>query len=183
MIKQKKKELIKKGNFLSFFIEKIFYEDGSLKTREFVKFPDSVGVLPVTENGVVLVRQYRSGAGEYLWEAPAGLIEKNETPAKCAIRELKEETGFSAEIIYPVGSFFLSPGVLSEKIYLFLAYNLKEGKANPEEDEMLEIKNFTWDEVENMLDDGIIKDIKTAFLIFYAITFGKRWEVEGKEFK
>src|SRR5439155_21992962 len=97
--------------------------------REVVVHPGAVVVLALTPDGqVVLIRTRRYAVGQILIELPAGTLEKGEDPINCAGRELLEETGYLAGRLVPIGNFFTSPGVLTEKMYAYAAYELEEQK-------------------------------------------------------
>ena len=108
--------------------------------REVVEHPGAVAILALNERGeILLVRQYRHGAGRPLWEIPAGTLEPGESPLRCAQRELWEETGLRARRWRELGAFYTSPGVMDELMHLFLAEGL-EGELSPQvEDEIAEL--------------------------------------------
>lgn len=142
--------------------------------REIVAHDGSAVIVPVfADQTVALVRQYRHAAGKYLWEIPAGSLEKGEDAMEGARRELEEEIGVTAKKIEKLCEFYVSPGFLSEKMYLFLATELTETKQNLEDDELLEVKRFTFPQVfESIRQDGI-EDAKTIIgLILAGQRFG-----------
>jgi ADP-ribose pyrophosphatase len=96
-----------------------------------------------------------------LIELPAGTLEKGEDPINCAGRELVEEPGYLAGRLQPLGNFFTSPGVLTEKIYAYAAYDLEVARVNPDEGEEIEVMPTPFDEVLEMIRDGTIHDAKT----------------------
>ena len=104
----------------------------------------------------------RKAIEKELWEIPAGKIEIGENPKDCAIRELKEETGYSAEKIKLIHKFYTSAGFSNQKIYIFLAENLIPGEQNFDEDEIIEVKEFEMDEVYKMIQKNEIEDAKTS---------------------
>ncbi len=110
---------------------------------------------------ILLVRQYRLPARDYLWELPAGRVDPGETVLQAARRELREETGFRATRWQKLASFFVSPGFLAEKMTIYLATGLKSGEQQPMEDERIEMKWFTQADVDAMIQSGKIKDAKT----------------------
>jgi ADP-ribose pyrophosphatase len=130
--------------------------------RSIVRHPGSSVVIPVDEKGrVLLARQYRLPASDFLWEAPAGRIDPGETPLKAAKRELKEETGLTAKTWTKLLAYYPSPGFVDEKMHVFLARDLKQGKTNFIGDERIESKWFTAREMSTLIRDGGIVDGKT----------------------
>src|ERR1700689_2028497 len=122
---------------------------GILTTREIIAHPGSVVVLPVLADGrIVLIRQYRHAAGQYLWELVAGHKEPHEDPITGAHRELLEETGYTAKRIRKLLEVFPSPGLLGERMDIFLAEGLTKGKAQPEDDEQITQKIISLREAE-----------------------------------
>ncbi len=112
-----------------------------------------------------MLRNYRFVIGETLWEVPAGTLEPGEPIEHAAARELIEETGYVANRWRSLGYFYASPGVLDEKLHLFIAEDLTAGPAQPEADEQLEPKIVTWSDALKMALDGTIKDAKTVTAI------------------
>jgi ADP-ribose pyrophosphatase len=137
--------------------------------REVVVHPGAVcvlGLLP--DDRIVLIRNYRYAIGQNLIELPAGTLEKGEDPINCAGRELLEETGYLASKLVSIGNFFTSPGILSEKMYAYAAYDLEPQKQALEEGEQIEVVPATYDEAIQMIQDGRIHDGKTiATLLMY----------------
>jgi len=132
-----------------------------------VDFPKTVGVLPIDENGkIILVKQYRFPAKKELWEIPAGKLKKGEKPEIGAKRELKEETGFEAEKLEKIAEYFVSPGYTSEYQYLFVAKDLKKGKQLLDEDEIIKkVKAFSLKEILKMIKERKIIDVKTILAV------------------
>jgi ADP-ribose pyrophosphatase len=110
---------------------------------------------------ILLVRQYRVPARDYLWELPAGRLDKGETPLQAAKRELIEETGYRAKHWKKLVMFYPSPGFVAEKMTIFLATGLTEGRATPMEDERIEARWFTAKEIEQAIKKEKIVDGKT----------------------
>jgi ADP-ribose pyrophosphatase len=130
--------------------------------RAIVQHPGSAVVLPLdAQKRILLVRQYRLPARQYLWELPAGKIDPGETALQAAKRELKEETGCRAKKWTKICDFYPSPGFLGERMSIFLARELAEGEATPMDDERIEKAWFTVKQVEEMLAKGKILDAKT----------------------
>jgi ADP-ribose pyrophosphatase len=123
---------------------------------------------------VTLIRQYRHAAGGWLWELPAGVLDPGEEPAACAARELREETGLTAEDIRPLGAIFTTPGFCDERIHLFLAQRLREAAHAHGADEVIaEIRRVPVRDALGMVRRGEIVDGKTvAGLYLAAATLG-----------
>jgi len=147
--------------------------DGAEHVREVVRHPDTVTVLPLLDDGrICFVQNYRVAVGQTLVELPAGVVEPGEDPALTARRELAEETGYQAERIELLSTFYTSPGILDERMYLYLATSLKAGQATPEPGEDLQPLLATWDEALSMARDGRIQDAKTLAGLLYYEAFG-----------
>lgn len=139
---------------------------GRKTTREVCEHCDGVAILPVTDDGdIVLVSQYRYPFGVEILEAPAGKVDGEEPHFDCGIRELSEETGYTADEMTYLGFVYPSPGCMTERIHLYLARGLHEGQAHPDEGEFLQIKRYKLTDALKMCDEGVISDAKTAVLI------------------
>ncbi len=147
--------------------------DGAEHRREVVRHPDAVAVLPLLADGrVCFVENYRVAVEQTLIELPAGVVEPGEDPAVTAERELAEETGFRARRIELLGTFYTSPGILDERMYLYLATSLERGPARPEPGEDVQPLLATWSEALDMARDGRIQDAKTLAGLLYYEAFG-----------
>jgi len=130
--------------------------------REVVHHPGSAVIVPVHDDGTVsLVRQYRHPTVRYLLEVPAGTLSDGERPEAGAARELEEELGLVAEHLEKLAEFFVSPGFLEEKMWVYLATGLSQGKAQPDEDEVLDIIRLPMGDALEMISSGEIQDAKT----------------------
>jgi ADP-ribose pyrophosphatase len=118
-----------------------------------------------------MIRQYRYAADGYLYEIPAGRLNKGEDPRECAMRELKEETGCTAEQIERLFSFYTTPGFTDEKIHVFLATGLVPGETKHEADEFLDLEPMLLSRALDMVESGEIMDAKTALALLYAAGF------------
>lgn len=136
---------------------------GQSFVRETVVHPGAVAIVPLLDDGrICLIRNHRVSVGKTLVELPAGTLEPNEGPLATAQRELAEETGFTAAKWEPLGEFFMSPGILSERMHLFVARELTDGAARPEVGEDIDRFLGSWDEALAMIDRGEIEDAKTV---------------------
>jgi ADP-ribose pyrophosphatase len=167
-----KSQLIYKGRVFEIRHEQVREPSGLKVTRDVVKHPGSVVVLPVLADGrIVLIRQYRHAAGQYLWELVAGHKEPNETFAQGAHRELKEEAGYTSRRIRKLLEIFPSPGLLGEKMEIYLAEGLTKGEAKPEEDEEISVKILSLAEALRWIQQGKIRDSKSVSGILYYARF------------
>jgi len=140
--------------------------DKGWHTYQIVRHPGGAAILPLHDDGTVtLIRQLRPAVDSFMIEAPAGRLDPGEEPAKCAMRELGEETGLAAGRIESLGALHSSPGVFDEVIHLFLATNLSMQKANPEEYEDIALVRLPLEEAVRMARDGRISDGKTIALL------------------
>jgi ADP-ribose pyrophosphatase len=137
--------------------------------RDVVHHPGSAVIVPVHDDGTVaLVRQYRHPAVRYLLEVPAGTLADGERPEAGAARELEEELGLIAERLEKLSEFFVSPGFLEEKMWVYLATGLSEGKAQPDEDEVLDVVRMPFGDALEMITSGEIQDAKTIIGLILA---------------
>jgi ADP-ribose pyrophosphatase len=140
--------------------------DGSQVKRHFVLHNGAVAILPLLDGDrVCLLRNRRPTVGEELWEIPAGTLEPGEEPDVAAVRELAEETGYRAERWRKLREFYPSPGVLSERMYLYVAEGLSPGEMKLEADEELVPQVVPWNDALTWAMDGTIRDAKTLVAI------------------
>jgi ADP-ribose pyrophosphatase len=136
--------------------------DGRTVPRHIVLHPGAVAILPVVDaEHICLLRNYRPAVGEELWEVPAGTLDPGEPPDRAAVRELAEETGYRADRWQKLCEFYPSPGILSEKMYLYVAEELTGGQQHLEADEHLEPRVVRWSDALAWARDGTIRDAKT----------------------
>ncbi len=149
--------------------------DGIQARRDVVRHQGSVVVLAVddsdSEPKVLLERQYRHAAQDYLWELPAGRIDDGESEMAAARRELLEETGYAARQWKRVLKFYASPGFLDETMALYLARGLRAGTARPEDDEVIQARLVPLSEAVDMVGRGTVKDAKTIAGILWLDRF------------
>jgi ADP-ribose pyrophosphatase len=143
--------------------------DGKRHKFEICVHPGAVVILPITDDDTVLmIRNYRYTVSEYLLELPAGTLEVGEDPMNCAGRELLEETGYQAGKLQHLHSFYASPGILTEKMHIFLATRLTKKSADLDEGEQIELMPMKFDDCIAAIRSGEIVDSKTiATLLMY----------------
>jgi ADP-ribose pyrophosphatase len=151
--------------------DEILEPTGIRVRRDIVHHSGSVVILAVEENRsgpkILLERQYRHAAQQFLWELPAGRIDKGENELKAAKRELLEETGFTARQWKRILKFYVSPGFVAETMSIYLATDLRSGTAQPEADEVIEVRFVALQEAIRMVLAGKIKDAKTVAGVFW----------------
>jgi ADP-ribose pyrophosphatase len=141
---------------------------GETVRRETVVHPGAVVILPVMDDGhILMIHNRRWAIGETLWELPAGTLEPNEPPIETAKRELVEETGYKADNVTPLLQFYSSPGFCTEVLYCFVAKNLHFVGQNLDETEEIDVEALSWDEIELMLKNQTIRDSKTISTLLY----------------
>ena len=146
--------------------------NGKTTVREIVVHPEVVAILPITDDGqVVMVRQFRKAAEQVLLEVPAGGIDGGETPEDAVRREMVEETGYRVGSVRQLASFFTSPGFTTEYMYLYAAQDLQPGKATEETDQ-IDVVLLTREEAMERLRAGDIHDAQTIIALQY-------WTSEG----
>lgn len=165
--KQLKSELKYDGYVVKVFLDTVELEDGSIATRDVVRHKGAACIAPVTDDGkLIFVRQYRYALGKELFELPAGKLDTiDEDPYLCAVRELKEETGCTADEIKYMGDFISTAGFCDENIRLYMATGLHYGKSDLDEDEFLDVETITIEKAKEMVLSGEIIDGKTQALV------------------
>lgn len=163
-------EIIFRGKVFNTKVDQIEYDSGNKAVREVAEHPGGAVVVPVTDDGkIVMVTQHRFPMNKVLLELPAGKLSKNEDPKVCAVRELEEETGYKSDNVIELGSIYTTPGYSTEKLWIYLAKDLKAGNHNREEGEFgMEVFEFSFDEVEEKIYNGEIVDGKTICGIYLA---------------
>ena len=157
-----KEELIYQGPICKFTHDTVTFEDGTTGFRDVLHLPGAVAVIAENSEGNLLfVSQYRHAVETELLEIPAGMLEKDEDPADAALRELQEETGYKAEKLVKLVDFFTSPGVVKEKIHIYMASGLTFVGQDLDADEFINVRTFTPKQVSEMIDNNQLKDGKS----------------------
>ena len=165
-----KSEVIFKGKVFNTIVNQIEYDSGNKAVREVAEHPGGAVVVPVTDDGkIVMITQHRFPMNEVLLELPAGKLNKDEDPFICAVRELEEETGYKSNNVKELGSIYTTPGYSTEKLWIYLAKDLKPGDHNREEGEFgMQVFELSMHEIENKIYNGEIVDGKTICGIYLA---------------
>lgn len=165
------------GRVISLDIDTVRFPDGSQGEMEMVRHPGASAIVPFLSDPrgpdpqLLLIRQYRYAALDFLYEIPAGRLEPDEAPEACARRELQEETGCTAGTLEHMHTMFTTPGFTDEKIHLFLAFDLTRGASQTEADEFISVEVMSLSRALDLIREGAIKDAKTALGILYAAGF------------
>lgn len=161
------KELLKTPKFT--VVERDFANGKST----IIRHPGAVVILPfVDEDHVCLILNQRKAVDQKLYELPAGTLEPGEPPLNTAYRELAEETGYTAQTMTPLLDYFVSPGIMDERMYVFVAQDLNRGQQNLMEDEEIDTLIVSFNEVISWIRTGRIQDAKTIATILYYKEFG-----------
>ena len=166
-----------KGKIFRLDKDTVRFPDGSESEFDIVRHPGAAAVVPFLsdpegeEPQILLLRQFRYAADGYIYEIPAGRLDAGEEPKDCAARELKEETGCTAERIEPLFTMFTTPGFTDETIHVFMAIGLTHGQSAREPDEFAEVVIMRLAEALELIQQGAIPDGKTALAILFAAGF------------
>jgi len=157
------------GKVVKLFVDTVELPDGREAIREIVRHPGAVCVIPVTNEGeVIMVKQYRYAFEQIMLEIPAGKLEPGEDPLEAVKRELEEESGVVANNIEYMGEIFTTVAIFDEKIHAYLATDLVFNNAHPDDDEFLEVERIPLKTLVDMVMNGEIKDSKTQICILKA---------------
>ena len=165
------------GRIINVDLDQVRFPNGSIGELEMVRHSGASAVVPFLSDPfgddpqILLLKQYRYAAEDYLYELPAGRLDPGEDPADCARRELREETGCTAERVEHLLTFYTTPGFTDEKIHLFMATGLTQGESGRESDEFIEVQTFPLSRALSMVSSGEIRDGKTALGLLYTAGF------------
>jgi ADP-ribose pyrophosphatase len=160
------RKIVYEGRLLTLQVDTVV-EDGRERQYEVVTHAGAAVILPVPQTGrLILVEQWRHSIGRRVWEVPAGLIEPGEDPHTGALRELREETGYTAGRLRSIGAAFTVPGFCDELLHIFVAEDLTPGERDPDEgEESMVVRDFQLSELNELVAQGGIVDLKTLFAI------------------
>ncbi|TAA72505.1 NUDIX hydrolase [Planococcus salinarum] len=164
-------ERIYEGKIINLKVDEVSLPNGHTSKRELIEHPGAVAIVAITaEKKIIMVEQYRKALERSIIEVPAGKLEKGEDPETTAMRELEEETGYTAASLQLIQSFSTSPGFADEVVHLFFAEGLSKSQSGAvtDEDEFVELMEVTVEEAEQMMQDNRIYDAKTAFAVLWA---------------
>ncbi|MEO6211181.1 MAG: NUDIX hydrolase [Gemmatimonadaceae bacterium] len=165
------------GRVINLDVDTVRFPNGKIGELEIIRHSGASAVLPflgdptAEDPQILLIRQYRYAADGFIYEIPAGRLEPGEPPEECAIRELREETGCTAEKMAHLYTMYTTPGFTDEKIHLFVATGLTRGDSALEADEFVEVVPMHMSAALKMIKDGTIADAKTALSILYVAGF------------
>jgi ADP-ribose pyrophosphatase len=160
---------VHRGRVIEVSTERLRYANGREYDLDFIRHPGAAAVVPLDHaDRVCVVRQYRHGVEDFLWEIPAGKLDAGEAPLVCAERELKEETGILAQRWTSLGVYISAPGILDEIIHLYLARDLETGTATPDADEDLEQQWIPFSQAVELALRGDWNDGKTVVALLRA---------------
>jgi len=167
--KELSSEQVFDGRLLKVFRDRVRLPDGKEGIREYIHHPGAVVIVPLLSDGRLLFeRQFRYPVGQVFIELPAGKLDAGEDIRECALRELREETGYAAESVRHLGVMHPCIGYSDERIEIFLASGLRDVGAAPDDGEFIELLSLSIDETEQAIRDGLITDAKTITAFFMA---------------
>lgn len=161
------------GRVVNLDRDTVRFPDGSIGQLEMLRHPGASAVVPFLDDPraadprVLLIRQFRHAAEDYIWEVPAGRLDAGETPEACARRELEEETGMRAHTIERLTTIYTTPGFTDERIHLFVAHGLSPGAHRREADEFMELHPMPWSGAMDLVSTGAIQDGKTLTSLLF----------------
>jgi ADP-ribose pyrophosphatase len=165
------------GKIINLDSDTVRFPDGSTGEMDMIRHPGASAIVPFlgdptgVDPQILLLKQYRYAAGQFLYEIPAGRLDAGEDPRDCATRELREETGCSASNMEHLYTMFTTPGFTDEKIHVFMASGLEHGAHAREADEFISVETMTMSRALQLIHTGEIQDAKTALGILFAAGF------------
>ncbi|MGH7616779.1 MAG: NUDIX hydrolase [Gemmatimonadaceae bacterium] len=162
------------GRIIAVDTDTVRFPDGSTGELDMIRHPGASAVVPFLsapdrdDPQMLLVKQYRYAADQFLYEVPAGRLEPGEDPRDCAIRELREETGCTAEHVEHLTTIYTTPGFTDERIHLYMATGLQRGETAHEHDEFMTVETMTLSNALELIKQGKILDGKTVVAILFA---------------
>jgi ADP-ribose pyrophosphatase len=165
------------GRIVSLDVDTVRFPNGSTGELEMIRHSGASAVLPFVTDPqgedpqILLIKQFRHAASDFIYEIPAGRLDANEDPRACAERELREETGCSARQMEHVYTFYTTPGFTDERIHAFMATGLTSGDTAHERDEFMSVETVTLSRSLEMIRTGELMDAKTALTILYVAGF------------
>jgi ADP-ribose pyrophosphatase len=161
-VKVNDKKRIHQGRVFELYSENLTTDQGKTFSVEVIRHPGAAAIVPVdADDTVLLLSQYRHAVGGRIWEIPAGTLDPGETPEVCARRELVEETGFSANTWQKLSEITPVPGYSDERIHLYLATDLHAAEQSLDENEILDVHRFSFNDAVDMVHTGRIQDAKS----------------------
>jgi ADP-ribose pyrophosphatase len=166
-------ERLYSGRVVNLDLDTVRFPDGSTGRLEMLRHPGASAVVPLLDPRdhpdprVMLIRQFRHAADDFIWEIPAGRLDAGETPEACAARELEEEVGLQARSLERLTTIYTTPGFTDERIHLFLATDLEPGRQRREADEFIEVEVRPWSAVMGLIRAGQIVDAKTLVSLMF----------------
>ena len=165
------------GRIVNLDRDTVRFPDGSTGQLEMLRHPGASAVVPFLDDPrtsdprVLLVRQFRHAAEDFIWEVPAGRLDHGESPEACARRELEEETGMRAGTLERLTTIYTTPGFTDERIHLFMAHGLEPGTQRREADEFMELHPMPWSRAMDLVRTGAIQDGKTLVSLMFLHCF------------
>ena len=153
-------DVIFEGRMLRIERDMVRLPNGLESSREVVRHPGAVGIIAIQDQQLLLVRQYRYAIAQETLEIPAGKLDPQETPLDCAVRELREETGYRGTMEH-ISTFYSTPGFTDEVMHLFLARDLVWDPLTPDDDEFIGVVRISWDEAVQGAQQNKFNDAKT----------------------
>ncbi|HVF39228.1 MAG TPA: NUDIX hydrolase [Gemmatimonadaceae bacterium] len=162
------------GRVISLDVDTVQFPNGTTGELEMIRHSGASAVVPFLDDPatpdpqILLIRQYRYAAEGYLYEIPAGRLDRGEAPEDCARRELREETGYECKNVTRLTTIYTTPGFTDERIHLFMASGLKSGEASLEADEILDVHSMRLSRILTMIESGELQDGKSIVALLLA---------------